>query len=101
MLLLACPPGRTASYAAALLFGSVLSAEVDFTAFLVRRYLGKVVFGIFSVGVVVGPMLLSLSFDRQHSFQSGLSFEFTNGHRIGPDVALPPSIGSIEAGPVR
>ncbi len=80
MLLLAYAPGRTASYVAALLVGSVLGAEVDFTAFLVRRYFGKaafgriygLAFGIFSSGVAVGPLLLSLSFDRLHSFRPGL-----------------------------
>ena len=80
MLLLAYVPGRSASYAAALLVGSVLGAEVDFTAYLVRRYFGKALFGrmyglafgTFSLGVSVGPLLLSLSFDRLHSFRPGL-----------------------------
>ncbi len=80
MLLLAYVPGRPASYAAALLVGSVLGAEVDFTAYLIRRYFGKatfgrlygVAFGIFSLGVAAGPLLLSFSFDRLHSFRPGL-----------------------------
>ena len=37
MLLLAYVPSRPASYIAALLVGSVLGSEVDFTAYLVRR----------------------------------------------------------------
>ncbi len=80
MLLIAFVPGRAASYTAALLIGSVLGAEVDFTAFLVRRYFGNavfgrlygVVFGIFSLGVGAGPLLLSFSFDHLHSFRPGL-----------------------------
>jgi MFS family permease len=80
MLLLACVPGRPTSYIAALLIGSVLGAEVDFTAYLIRRYFGKaafgrlygLTFGIFSVGVAAGPLLLSFSFDRLHSFRPGL-----------------------------
>ncbi len=80
MLLLAYVPGRSASYVAALLVGSVLGAEVDFTAYLVRRYFGKAAFGrlyglafsIFSLGVAAGPLLLSFSFDRLHSFRPGL-----------------------------
>ena len=80
MLLLAYVPVRSASYLAALLVGSVLGAEVDFTAYLIRRYFGKVAFGrlyglafgIFSLGVAAGPLLLSFSFDRLHSFRPGL-----------------------------
>ncbi len=80
MLLLAYVPGRPASYAAALLVGSVLGAEVDFTAYLIRRYFGRaafgrlygLAFGIFSLGVAAGPLLLSFSFDRLHSFRPGL-----------------------------
>jgi len=80
MLLLAYVPSRSASYIAALLVGSVLGSEVDFTAYLVRRYFGKAAFGrlyglgfgIFSLGVAAGPLLLSFSFDRLHSFRPGL-----------------------------
>ena len=80
MLLLAYVPSRPASYIAALLVGSVLGSEVDFTAYLVRRYFGKAAFGrlyglgfgIFSLGVAAGPLLLSFSFDRLHSFRPGL-----------------------------
>lgn len=80
MLLLAYVPGRPTGYIAALLVGSVLGAEVDFTAYLVRRYFGKaafgrvygLAFGIFSLGVAAGPLLLSFSFDRLHSFRPGL-----------------------------
>ena len=80
MLLLAYVPGYNAGYVAALLVGSVLGAEVDFTAFLMRRYFGQaafgrlygLAFGIFSLGVAAGPLLLSYSFDRLHSFRPGL-----------------------------
>ncbi len=109
MLLLAYVPDRTASYVAALPVGSVLGAEVDFTAFLMRRYFGKaafgrmygLLFGIFSVGVAAGPVLLSLSSDRLHSFRPGLVLlSLLTAIASGLTFALPPS-GAIEAGPVR
>ncbi len=80
MVLLAYVPGRPAAYTAALLVGSVLGAEVDFTAYLVRRYFAKAMFGrlyglafgVFSIGASAGPLLLSFSFDHLHSFRPGL-----------------------------
>ena len=79
-LLLAWVPGRPAGYAASLLLGIVLGAEVDSTAYLIRRYFGEAVFarlyglafGIFSLGVAAGPLLLSLSYDHFHNYHSGL-----------------------------
>lgn len=67
-------------YTASLLVGSVLGAEVDFTAFLVRRYFGSaafgrlygIAFGTFSLGVGTGPLLMGLSFDRLGSYRPGL-----------------------------
>ena len=67
-------------YVASLLVGSVLGAEVDFTAFLVRRYFGNaafgrlygVAFGTFSLGIGTGPLLMGLSFDRLGSYGPGL-----------------------------
>ena len=67
-------------YAASLLIGSVLGAEVDFTAFLVRRYFGSaafgrlygIAFGTFSLGVGTGPLLMGLSFDRLGTYGPGL-----------------------------
>ncbi len=80
LLLLAFTNGRQAGYLAALLVGSVLGAEVDFTAFLVRRYFGNaafgrlygLTFGIFTLGVGAGPLLLGMSFDRLGSYRPGL-----------------------------
>lgn len=79
-LLLALTTGPVPSYGSALLLGLVLGAEVDFTAFFVRRYFGKVVFGrvygiafaIFIVGTGVGPLLMSASFDKFGSYGPGL-----------------------------
>ena len=67
-------------YVASLLVGTVLGAEVDFTAFLVRRYFGRaafgrlygIAFGTFSLGVGTGPLLMGLSFDRLGSYRPGL-----------------------------
>ena len=79
-LLLAFATGPVPSYGAALLLGLVVGAEVDFTAFFVRRYFGQVVFGrlyglafaIFIVGTGVGPLLMSVSFDRFGGYAPGL-----------------------------
>ncbi len=80
LLLLLYAHGRLAGYLASFLLGSVLGAEVDFTAFLVRRYFGDaafgrlygIAFGIFALGVGFGPVALSMSFDRLGSYQAGL-----------------------------
>jgi len=80
LLLLLYSRGNLSSYIAAFLVGSVLGAEVDFTAFLVRRYFGEVAFarlfgiafGLFVAGTGVGPLLLGMSFDRLGGYQSGL-----------------------------
>ena len=80
LLLLRFAHGDLSSYLAALLIGSVLGAEVDFTAFLIRRYFGDaafgrlygLAFGIFVLGTGVGPLLLGLSFDRLGSYHPGL-----------------------------
>ena len=80
VLLLLYGHGAPAGYLAALLLGSVLGAEVDFTAFLVRRYFGNaafgrlygIAFGLFSAGVGVGTLLLGLSFDRFGGYRPAL-----------------------------
>ncbi len=74
--------GRTPlpSYAAALLLGLVVGAEVDFVAYLVRRYFGPVAFGrlygiafgLFILGSGTGPLLLGISFDHLGGYKSGL-----------------------------
>jgi nitrate/nitrite transporter NarK len=80
LLLLVYGRGNVSSYVAAFLVGSVLGAEVDFTAFLVRRYFGQaafarlfgIAFGLFVAGTGVGPLLLGMSFDRLGGYKSGL-----------------------------
>ena len=80
LLVLLGAHSRASGYAASLLVGSVLGAEVDFTAFLVRRYFGSAAFGrlygiafaTFSLGVGTGPLLMGLSFDRLGSYRPGL-----------------------------
>ena len=80
LLLLVYAHGRLSDGFAALLLGSVMGAEVDFTAFLVRRYFGNaafsrlygVAFGLFALGTGIGPLLLGMSFDRMGGYNPGL-----------------------------
>lgn len=78
-LLIAYSTGVALAYLAAALLGMVVGAEVDFTAFFVRRYFGRDVFGqlygltfgVFIVGSGTGPVLMSASFDRFGTYQVG------------------------------
>ena len=80
LLLLIYGHGRGPDALAALLLGSVMGAEVDFTGFLVRRYFGNAVFsrlygvafGLFALGTGIGPLLLGMSFDRMGGYNPGL-----------------------------
>ena len=80
LLLAAYGSGPASGYAMAVLLGGVVGAEVDFTAFFVRRYFGEaafgrlygVAFGIFLIGAGSGPVLASASFDYFGSYQPGL-----------------------------
>ena len=80
LLLLTYVHGRLPDALAALLLGSVLGAEVDFTAFLVRRYFGNaafsrlygLTFGLFALAVGIGPVLLNFSFDHLGGYNPGL-----------------------------
>ncbi len=80
LLLLVYAHGRLADALAALLLGAVLGAEVDFTAFLVRRYFGNAAFsrlygigfGLFALAGGIGPLMLGISFDRTGGYTSGL-----------------------------
>ena len=82
LLLLAYGHGNVVGYAASFMMGSVLGAEVDFTAYLVRRYFGNpafgrmygLSFGIYAIGVGFGPLLLSMSFDRMGGYRPALLF---------------------------
>ena len=79
-LLLASTQGGSVSYLAALLLGTVVGAEVDFVAFLVRRYFGRasfgrlygLAFGLFILGSGTGPLILGKMFDHFHSYRPGL-----------------------------
>ena len=78
-LLIAYSTGEAASYLTAILLGAVVGAEVDFTAFFVRRYFGRaafgrlygLTFGIFIIGSGTGPVLMSALYDRFGSYQTG------------------------------
>ena len=79
-LLLGYGEGRTAGYAAAVLLGSAIGAEVDFVSFLVRRYfdpaafgrLYGIAFGFYILGTGIGPVVLGSSFDRLGGYRPGL-----------------------------
>ncbi len=68
-----------AGYLIAALLGAVVGAEVDFTAFFVRRYFGGAVFGrlyglafgVFLIGTGTGPVLASAAYERFGSYQPG------------------------------
>ena len=78
-LLLAYGSGTGLAYLAAAMLGGVVGAEVDFTAFFVRRYFGNAVFGrlygvafgVFMFGSGIGPLLLSKAADRFGNYQAG------------------------------
>ena len=78
-LLLAYGTGGPSAYLSAALLGAMVGAEVDFTAFFVRRYFGSAVFGrlyglafgIFLIGSGTGPVLSSALFDHFGSYQPG------------------------------
>ncbi len=80
LLLLTYAHGKVPDAVAALLLGSVLGAEVDFTAFLVRRYFGNAAFsrlygfafGLFALSIGIGPVLLGISYDRFGGYHPGL-----------------------------
>ena len=80
LLLLVYSHGRLSDALAALLLGAVLGAEVDFTAFLIRRYFGNaafsrlygIAFGIFALAIGIGPLLLGISFDHAGGYNPGL-----------------------------
>ena len=80
LVLLIYAHGSLPDALAALLLGLVLGAEVDFTAFLVRRYFGNaafsrlygIAFGLFALAIGIGPLLLGMSFDRLGGYNPGL-----------------------------
>ncbi len=76
-LLVAYGTGSAAAYLTAAMLGAVVGAEVDFTAFFVRRYFGGAVFGrlyglafgIFIVGSGTGPLVSSAMFDAFEDYR--------------------------------
>ena len=78
-LIAAYGSGPASGYTLAVLLGGVVGAEVDFTAFFVRRYFGQamfgrlygVAFGVFLIGSGTGPVLASASFDHFGSYRPG------------------------------
>lgn len=78
-LLIAYGEGTVSAFAIAALLGATVGAEVDFTAFFVRRYFGNaafgrlygLVFGIFIIGSGTGPVLVSAVFDHFGSYAPG------------------------------
>ena len=78
-MLIALTTGPEPAYVIAALLGAVVGAEVDFTAFFVRRYFGSAVFGrlygiafgIFIIGSGTGPVMASAAFERFGSYQQG------------------------------
>ncbi len=78
-LLVAYATGAASAYLIAVLLGGVVGAEVDFTAFLIRRYFGNAVFGrlygvafgLFLIGSGTGPLLASASFDYFGNYRPG------------------------------
>ena len=78
-LLIAYGTGTASAYLIAGPLGAVVGAEVDFTAFFVRRYFGNaafgrlygLTFGLFIVGSGTGPVLMSAIYDRFGTYQTG------------------------------
>lgn len=78
-LLIAYGTGTASAYLIAVLLGAVVGAEVDFTAFFVRRYFGQaafgrlygLTFGLFIVGSGTGAVLMSAIYDRFGTYQTG------------------------------
>jgi cyanate permease len=74
--LLASGAAGFAAYAGAIALGLGIGAEVDLMAFFTGRYFGArnyakiygTIFGIFSLGVGIGPTLSGISFDLFRSY---------------------------------
>jgi cyanate permease len=74
--ILASGAGELAPFLGAIACGLGIGAEIDLMAFFTSRYFGLrdyaklygTVFGIFALGVGIGPALSGASFDRFHSY---------------------------------
>lgn len=79
-IMLAYGDGPAVGYAAAILLGSAIGAEVDFVSYLVRRYfdpaafgrLYGIAFGLYILGTALGPITLGYSFDHLGGYRPGL-----------------------------
>ncbi len=108
LLLLIYAHGKVPDAFAALLLGSVLGAEVDFTAFLIRRYFGNaafsrlygIAFGLFAMGIGIGPLLLGMSFDRMGGYNPGLQLFIVLSLLAALATFAMPPYKSTQAGPV-
>ena len=103
-LLIGETAGEVWAYLAAMLLGAVVGAEVDFTAFFVRRYFGRHVFGrlygltfgLFIVGSGTGPLLISASFDRLGSYQPGMLIFATASLGVALLTFAMPNVGALK-----
>jgi len=74
--MLASQAGGAAPFAGAICCGLGIGAEIDLMAFFASRYFGLknyakiygTMFGLFGLGVGIGPSLSGLSFDHYHSY---------------------------------
>jgi MFS family permease len=77
LLLGTVPPSLPLAYAVGILIGAAAGAEGDIMAFATRRQFGMRAYGnifgmfwaIFSIGPIIGPVLMALSFDQLGSYQ--------------------------------
>lgn len=68
--------GSPAPFFAAVCLGLAIGAEVDMLGFFVSRYFGRrafgtlygLIFGCFTIGIGVGPVILGIGYDRTHSY---------------------------------
>ena len=94
-LLLGYSGAKAASYLAAFLLGGVIGAEIDFIAFLTRRYFAPSVFGrlygvgfgVYMIGAGTGPLILGGSFDHLGGYRAALTLFAVLG-LIAAGVAL-------------
>jgi MFS family permease len=91
--------GNTFAFAAAVLVGLMVGAELDLIAYMVSRYFGLRAFGeiysyafaAFVLGGVIGPLLMGMSFDSTGSYHIALgTFVVTTLIAAGLMIGLGP-----------
>ncbi len=101
-LLLGYSSAKGSSYLDAFLLGGVIGAEIDFIAFLTRRYFAQAVFGrlyglgfgIYMIGAGSGPLVMGGSFDRFAGYGPALTlFAVLGVAAAAVSLALPRSSG--------